>query len=834
MTVPETIIQTGNRNVVSDPTAPIRLGRWGDYASTSIDPADDCTFWHVGEFYRQGQGTNTNFDWSTKIASVIFSPGQCQPTTCTTRPASAPTGVTASATGPNQIQVSWTPISPAAGSYAIERAVGAVGSEGPYQPLAFVSGASTFYIDNAVQGGVTYSYRVIAATDAGGRCQALVDSSAASATASGTCNLKPGFAGVTSATSLNGPTCGITLNWTPASVRCPLSQIRYNIYRGATPDFVPSAANRVASCIPGPSSYVDTSALASGVTYYYVVRAEDTSTGHGGACGGNEDTNNVVIAGTAYGPGTQGTPGTWMDGGGDITSFLRLNAGSSDTGAWRIVTTGQDPGANHTPGGDFAYRNAGPDPNTNSGDLQCSIAETPVLIAGSADLNLTYWERHQLEQGWDGIAIEYSRNGGPWTDVPAPSNSTGDGCMASDSTADYATLACTDDPPINACGYPASKPVITGPSVAPVGDCAIPTGELTNYARRCHRLTGLAAGDTIQFRWVFTSDPATAFKGFYLDDIAVTNISLPNSCVQGPQPTPSPIPTPTPTPTPTPGSSPTPTPGSSPTPSPAAASQAVNLSTRMRVELGDNAGIGGFIITGSVPKHVVIRAIGPSLTQFGFPAGQLLADPTLELHGPGSFSTVMNNNWKDTQQTQIEATGLAPTNDLEAAIDATLAPGNYTAIVRGNGSGTGIALVEVYDVETAAASKLANVSTRAFAGIGDNVVIAGFILGNNQGNDRIVIRGLGPSLTAFNVPNPLQDPTLELRNQNGSLMRANNDWQEDTAQAAEITAAGLAPSNMKESAIAETLPPGLYTAILAGLNNGTGVGLVEIYDRGGP
>jgi hypothetical protein len=142
MTVPETIIQTGNRNVVSDPTAPVRLGRWGDYASTSIDPADDCTFWHVGEYYRQGQGSNTNFDWSTRIASVRFSPNQCQPTTCTTRPTAAPTGVTASATAPNQIQLSWTAISPAAGSYAIERAPGAPGSEGLYQPLAFVSARS--------------------------------------------------------------------------------------------------------------------------------------------------------------------------------------------------------------------------------------------------------------------------------------------------------------------------------------------------------------------------------------------------------------------------------------------------------------------------------------------------------------------------------------------------------------------------------------------------------------------------------------------------------------------------------------------------------------------
>jgi hypothetical protein len=422
-------------------------------------------------------------------------------------------------------------------------------------------------------------------------------------------------------------------------------------------------------------------------------------------------------------------------------------------------------------------------------------------------VNLTYWERHQLEQGWDGIAIEYSRNGGPWTDLPAPSNSTGDGCMTSDSTADYETLACTDDPPINACAYPANKPVITGPSVVPgVPDCAVPTGELTNYARRCHRLTGLAAGDTIQFRWVFTSDPATNFKGFYLDDIAITNIRLPNACNAGPIPTPTPLPTP--------------------------AAQLLNISTRMRVDVGDNAGIGGFIITGTATKEVVIRAIGPSLTNFGFSQAEVLQDPVLELHGPGSFATMTNNNWKDTQQAQIQSKGLAPSNELESAIAATLAPGNYTAIVRGNGGGTGVALVEVYDVETAAPSKLANLSTRALVGTGGNVVIAGFILGNNPADDRIVVRGIGPSLTGSGVSNPLPDPKLELRNQNGALLRANNDWQEDVAQAGEIAAAGLAPSNSKESAIAELLPPGLYTAILSGVNDETGVGLVEVYDRG--
>lgn len=256
----------------------------------------------------------------------------------------------------------------------------------------------------------------------------------------------------------------------------------------------------------------------------------------------------------------------------------------------------------------------------------------------------------------------------------------------------------------------------------------------------------------------------------------------------------------------------------------------------MRVDTGDNVGIGGFIITGSAPKHLVIRAIGPSLTKFGFSAGEVLTDPTLEVHGSGTFATISNNNWKDSQEALLRTDGLAPTNDLESAIDATLSPGNYTAIVSRN-PGTpsaGVALVEVYDLDTAANSRLANLSTRALVGTGGNVVIAGFILGNKQGDDRIIVRGIGPSLSSFGIANALQDPTLELRDQNGALLRADNDWQDDAAQAAQVTAAGLAPSNPKESAIVATLPPGLYTAILAGLNNGSGVGLVEVYDRGGP
>ena len=182
------------------------------------------------------------------------------------------------------------------------------------------------------------------------------------------------------------------------------------------------------------------------------------------------------------------------------------------------------------------------------------------------------------------------------------------------------------------------------------------------------------------------------------------------------------------------------------------------------------------------------------------------------------------------QEAAILATGIPPTNDLESAIDTTLNPGAYTAIVRGKNNTSGVALFEVYDLSQAVLAKLANISTRAFVSTGNDIVIAGFILGNNSGDDKIVVRGLGVA----GVPNPLANPTLELRDANGVLIASDNDWQDDPAQAAELTAVGLAPTNNLDAAIVATLPPGLYTALLAGRNNGTGVGLVEVYDRGTP
>ena len=268
----------------------------------------------------------------------------------------------------------------------------------------------------------------------------------------------------------------------------------------------------------------------------------------------------------------------------------------------------------------------------------------------------------------------------------------------------------------------------------------------------------------------------------------------------------------TPTPTPTPSFSPS-------------ISQLLNISTRMQVQTGDNVLIGGFIITGNAAKKVILRAIGPSLTAQGVDGA--LADPVLELHGPDGSLIMSNDNWKDMQQSDIEATGIPPTNDAESALIATLSPGGYTAIVSGKNNTSGVGLVEGYDLDQPADSQLANISTRGIVQTGSNVMIGGFILGNQNGTANILIRALGPSLAQQGVKGVLADPTLELHDSDGDLIMSNDNWKD--SQQAEVEATGIPPTNELESAIVVTLSPAAYTAILAGKNGATGVGLVEVY-----
>jgi hypothetical protein len=238
--------------------------------------------------------------------------------------------------------------------------------------------------------------------------------------------------------------------------------------------------------------------------------------------------------------------------------------------------------------------------------------------------------------------------------------------------------------------------------------------------------------------------------------------------------------------------------------------------------------IAGFIITGNDSKAVALRARGPSLTAFGIT--DPLLDPVLDLRGSNGSLIVRNDNWKDDQRSQIEGGPFEPTDDRESVILVTLQPAAYTTILSGKDDTSGVGLIEVYDNNQAANSQLANISTRGFVRNGNNVMIGGFILGGNPNNTRIAVRGVGPSLSQFGLNPVLADPTLELHDANGAIVISNDDWTDDTASAALLTANGLAPSDPKESGIFISLPAGQFTAILAGKNGGIGIGLIEIFN----
>ena len=263
----------------------------------------------------------------------------------------------------------------------------------------------------------------------------------------------------------------------------------------------------------------------------------------------------------------------------------------------------------------------------------------------------------------------------------------------------------------------------------------------------------------------------------------------------------------------------------------ATAGQPLNISVRALVGTGSDVVFSGFINSGTAPKKVILRGMGPSLQQSG--VSGFLPDPLLELHGSDGSLISSNNDWKEnTAQAQTDITNnqLAPPSDLESVIVSTLQPGSYTAILKGLGNATGVGLMEVYDVDGTSASRLANISGRASVQTGNNVLFAGFVVGNNIGAAKVVVRGIGPSLAQAGVTTPLLDPTLELRDSNAALIIANDNWQEDATQSAQISATGLAPSNPVESAIATSLVPGSYTAIVAGKNGGVGIGVVEVYN----
>jgi hypothetical protein len=261
----------------------------------------------------------------------------------------------------------------------------------------------------------------------------------------------------------------------------------------------------------------------------------------------------------------------------------------------------------------------------------------------------------------------------------------------------------------------------------------------------------------------------------------------------------------------------------------------LNLSTRVDIPLpflGEDttAVIGGFIIGGNNGRKILVRALGPSLIDFGLVP---LPDPTLELHDVTGAIIASNDNWMDTQEADILATNLAPSNPLESAVLITVPPGSYTAIVRGNPGSAGIVsgttLIEVYDISLSFGQGLDNISTRGAIQDSTNPMITGFIVANG-GDQTVILRALGPSLDALGLEG-LNDPRLDLYDGQGTLLASNDNWQD--TQATEIEDTSLAPTNPLESAILITLPRGAYTAVLSPVGNQAhGVALAELYKLG--
>ncbi len=272
---------------------------------------------------------------------------------------------------------------------------------------------------------------------------------------------------------------------------------------------------------------------------------------------------------------------------------------------------------------------------------------------------------------------------------------------------------------------------------------------------------------------------------------------------------------------------PTPTPTPSPTPNPSG-SHFGNISTRMDVGSGNNVMIAGFMVWGSQSKTILVRALGPTLGSYG--VANVLSDPMLELHNSSGATIATNDDWQiGSQASQISSSGYAPKNSNEPALIATLSAGSYTVVVRGYNNSTGIGLVDVYELDSLS-SRLSNISTRGKVGTDQSVLIAGLIIDGST-SKKLIIRALGPSLAAppFSLSGTLSDPVLELHDGSGNLLASNDNWGTG-AQAAAISSSGYSPPNAKESAIIATLPTGNYTAIIRGVNNSTGVALVDAYD----
>ena len=278
-------------------------------------------------------------------------------------------------------------------------------------------------------------------------------------------------------------------------------------------------------------------------------------------------------------------------------------------------------------------------------------------------------------------------------------------------------------------------------------------------------------------------------------------------------------------------------PGATPVPTPPNVELA-NIATRVSVKGGDEVGIAGFIVRTNQPKRVVVRGIGPSLRVGNSPLQGALQDPVLEVRNSAGTVIATSNNWRSAQQAELTASGLAPTDDREAAVILNLTGSgernSFTAILRGADGSQGIGVVEVYDLDADSFADLGNISTRSLVGTGDDVLIGGFIVRDDSFTNQpqsVLMRGIGPSLSSSGITNPLQDPQITLVDLQGNVITTNTDW-ESSPEAAAMLATGIAPSHPKEAAILRSLTPGGYTVVLRGQDGGTGIGVIEAFNLG--
>jgi carboxypeptidase family protein len=848
----ETVLIAGGGPQHGEAFAP-QTGRWGDYTTLTVDPVDDCTFWYTDEYYGNPAGPTAN--WQTRVGSFKFSQ-------CTPRPTGLLTGVvTESGSG---IPISGAKIRVVGG--AIDYTAISTPS-GVYQFSPLPPG--TYSVTASAIGYFSSSSVTVTITDGGTTVQNFALTRNLAEPTPPPTPLPDPLQNV-NPPALNDPGATITTNnysvsWSAAENTTNLDHyvveestdyvsVLFDNAEGAQPG---DAASPWASESGGlPAMWVkNTEYFHSPVTSYFTTGPTD-----------GFDTSLTLKAAITI-PGTVGSA--------RLNFWSRFYNDPEDTGNIEIS---KDGGTTWDPLRVLIDGPQTPPADTRMQDQEIDLTPdkaVPIKLRFRFNTDpVTYFLIRTL--GWwiDDILVD----GATWTQVgTTPANTTAfnitnkpnghyyyrvravytNGHFTANSNVQdiivnapgasptaTPTATATVAPSATATASPAASATATASPTATSTAAASPSATATATASPTPTATATASSTVTPAATASPSATATATATASATAIATASPSATATATASPSATATATaspgatatatasPTATATATASPSASPTATATATPTGSPSPA-QLLNISTRSDVQTGDHIAIAGFIIkgtgSGNVLKTILVRAQGPSVSSNGNPVPGRLTDTTLELRNQAGGLIRFNDDWKESQRTEIEQTGLAPKDDKESAIVQSLPEGTYTAVLRGKNS-TGIGLVEVFDVSNNSEPHLANISTRSLVETGDKVMIGGLIAGpSNRGNTPVVIRALGPSLTSRGVADALPNPTLELHDQNGTIIAVNDDWQTD-ANASQVQSVGLAPDDPKESALYRVLGPTAYTAVVRDAGGATGIGLVEVYN----